>query len=126
MRKLRLIVADDNKEMIQIMVLSLRDTYEVIATVKDGRDLVNAAISLLPDVIVSDISMPQLTGIQAMQELRDHGYQIPFLFVSSDPARFDNGTLSIIDKLQIRVELVPAVKSISIGKQYNSLNCRAE
>ena len=126
MRKLRLIVADDNKEMIQIMVLSLRDTYEVIATVKDGRDLVNAAISLLPDVIVSDISMPQLTGIQAMQELRDHGYQIPFLFVSSDPARFDNGTLSIIDKLQIRVELVPAVKSISIGKQYNSLNCGAE
>ena len=90
MRGLGLIVADENIEMIQTMILSLRKTYEAIATAKDGRDLVNAGISLLPDVIVSDISMPQLAAIHAMQELREHGIRIPFLFVILVPARFDH------------------------------------
>ena len=118
-------MTDDRKE-IRNMALSLSETYEFIATANDGRDLVNAGISLLPNVIVSDLSMPQLTGIQAMQELRARGIQIPFLSVSSEPARFNEGTISIIDKLQIHAELVPGAKSVSTGKQYSPLSCDAE
>jgi len=56
----------------------------VIGAVADGAELVNAAMSLHPDVIVSDVSMPSLSGPQAMDQLKGRGSKIPFVLVSTD------------------------------------------
>ena len=60
----KVLLADDH-EMVLERVQSLLHDYEVIATVHNGRDLVSAALRLQPDVIVSDITMPFLNGIDA-------------------------------------------------------------
>ena len=81
--KLRVLVADDHEQCRWAIVNLLRVEFEVVAAVADGRNLLHAAMSLLPDVIVSDISMPLLTGPQAMEDLRRMGCDIPFVLVSA-------------------------------------------
>src|SRR5216683_3073372 len=81
--KLRVLVADDNEECRWAIENLLRVDFDVVATAGDGRKLIDAAMYLLPDVIVSDISMPTLTGLQAMEELHQKGYEIPFVLVST-------------------------------------------
>jgi DNA-binding NarL/FixJ family response regulator len=117
-------IAEDDQFMRQAMVDFLGKRFEIIGVVHDGRGLVDAAISLLPDVIVSDISMPRLTGLQAMRELSARGCKIPFLFVTSEPALVEQGTLSFLDKLDICTELVPAVETVAAGKPYISPRAR--
>ena len=126
MDRLRVVIAEDHQDMRQAMVVVLSRKFDIVGIAKDGRDLVDAAISLLPDVIVSDISMPRLTGLQAMHELGAQGLKIPFLFVTSEPALLGQDTLSFIDKLDARLELVPAVEAVAAGKQYIARNARSK
>lgn len=69
MNKLRVLVADDHDEMRWAIVKTLLGHVDVVGAVANGRNLVEAAIVLQPDVIVSDVSMPMLTGPEAMNEL---------------------------------------------------------
>jgi len=126
LNKLRVMIAEDHQDMCQVMVGFLKKNFEVVGAVHDGRDLVDAAASLLPDVIVSDISMPRLTGLQAMRELNARGCKIPFLFVTSDPDLIMQEALSYVDKLDVRLELVPAVEAVALGTQYISARARSQ
>jgi DNA-binding NarL/FixJ family response regulator len=57
----------------------------VIGAVRDGEELVKAAMSLQPDVIVTDVFIPGLSGLDAQTSLHEQGCDIPFVFVSIDP-----------------------------------------
>lgn len=97
---------------------------DVVAAVADGRKLVDAAISLQPDVIVSDISMPALTGIQAMEELFGRGCEIPFVLVSTATCGaleyIRRGAKAFVNKVDIGNDLLVAVFSASLGQVYVS------
>ena len=61
--RLRVLVADDDGLMLRAMVRLLGETFEIVGQVSTGRHLVNAALELRPDVIVSDFSMPLMNGV---------------------------------------------------------------
>ena len=122
--KLKLIIAEDEADMLRLLIRQLSGRFEIIATVKDGRYLVDAAALFRPDVIVSDVLMPRLTGPQAMQELKARGHEFPFVFISASTELVREGTYSIVHKLDIFSELEPAVHAAALGTVYVSQNAR--
>jgi CheY-like chemotaxis protein len=124
--KLRILIADDHEECRWAMTNLLSAEFDVIAAVADGRKLVDAAKLLLPDVIVSDIRMPILTGVQAMQDLRQNGYEIPFVLVSASNSGANDyikrGAMAFVDKVDMGHDLVVAVFSAALGRTCVSRN----
>src|SRR5262249_15963389 len=70
MRRLRLLLADDYSRMLTLLQLVLEPTYQVVGTVEDGQSLIAAAQALRPDIILTDVDMPMMNGIDAIRELR--------------------------------------------------------
>ena len=82
MAKIRILVADDHPIVAEGLRSLLEPTYEVMAIVQNGRELVVAAKKLNPDVIVVDISMPLLNGIDAASQIRNAGIQAKIIFLT--------------------------------------------
>jgi DNA-binding NarL/FixJ family response regulator len=82
--RLRVIVADDHEKMKHCLIKILERNFEVISSASNGSDLVDIAVRMRPDVIVSDVQMPVLDGPAAMKALQEKNLDIPFVFVSSD------------------------------------------
>lgn len=124
MRKLRVLIADDHQEMRFTLVRALSNDFKIVDVAGDGEQLVDSAIALNPDVIVTDISMPFLSGPQALKELSAQGYDIPFVLVSVDPSGADEfirqGASAFVDKCDIAHDLAPAVHSAALGHTYVS------
>ena len=70
MKRARLILADDHKIFLDGLQRILQEKFDVVATVRNGRDLVKAVKTLRPDVAVVDISMSQMNGIEALRALK--------------------------------------------------------
>ena len=83
----------------------LRDHFEMVGFVPDGRRLVEAALLLRPDVIVSDIAMPVLTGPEAMRELESQCHGAPFVLMSGNLSDLEQwieqGAAAFVDKVDI-------------------------
>jgi DNA-binding NarL/FixJ family response regulator len=124
MRKLRVLIADDHERILLAIVQLLSSDFKIVGVAGDGEQLVDSAISLNPDVIVTDVAMPLLSGPEAMKELNARGYDIPFVLVSVNPFCADElirqGAFAFIDKCDIAHELVPAVHSAARGHIYVS------
>ncbi len=70
MKQLRILLADDRPQMLALLQLVLEPDYTVVGTVEDGQSLIAAAQALRPDLVLTDIDMPLLNGIEATRELR--------------------------------------------------------
>lgn len=118
--KVRVLIADDHEQCRWAMARVLCSECDVVAAVADGRKLVEAAIALQPDVIVSDISMPLLSGIEAMVELSKKGYEIPFVVVSTSNCGAGDyiklGAMAFVSKVDMGHELLVAVFSAALGQ----------
>jgi DNA-binding NarL/FixJ family response regulator len=99
-------------------------SFDLVDAVANGRQLINAAIFLRPDVIVSDVSMPLMSDNQAMMELKFRGYTIPFVLISADVCGVDDyikdGAIAFVAKIDMGSELAPAVASAYSGELYIS------
>ena len=114
--RLRVLVAEDHDAMRQCVVKILSNNFVVIGAVSDGAALTEAAVCLNPDVIVSDVEMPRLSGIEAMNKLNAAGTNIPFVFISSDQYLVKHMALTgrvCIQKLDMLSELEDAVVRIA-------------
>jgi DNA-binding NarL/FixJ family response regulator len=117
----RILLADDHPDLLKMVERSLEPEFEVVGKVLDGQLLLQEAIRLKPDVIVSDISMPVLNGIEAADQLKESGCQsrIVFLTVHSDPdfvrACLATGALGYVVKSRIGTELLPAIREALAG-----------
>jgi DNA-binding NarL/FixJ family response regulator len=78
----RILLADDHKEMCNIVVELLEREFEIIDTVADGYALLKAAAGLKPDVCLLDISMPSMNGIEAAIQLKEHGSTAKVIFLT--------------------------------------------
>ena len=115
--KLRVLVADDHEEIRQMVVRFLEREFEVIGAVADGIELMDAAALLNPDVIVSDVCMPRLTGPEALEKLTAKGSDIPFVFISaSGNVVAQRAPFVLKDKLR---DLVPAIQTAIIDRGRN-------
>ena len=70
MRRLRVLLADEYSRMLTLLQVVLEPTYQVVGTVEDGQSLIAAAQALHPDIILTDVDMPIMNGIDATRELR--------------------------------------------------------
>jgi DNA-binding NarL/FixJ family response regulator len=109
------VVADDQPAVLTLLEQLLQDQFSVVASVGDGRALVDAVARLSPDAIVTDISMPSLDGIEAAREIlcRDQSARVVFVTVHADPLTMRRGRavggLAYVPKVSAGEQLVPAV-----------------
>jgi DNA-binding NarL/FixJ family response regulator len=124
--KVRILLADDHSRFRMIVENLLAATCEVVASVPDGQSLFDAAKRLKPDVIVTDISMPILNGIDASKQLGVSGCaaKIIFLTVHSDAdfvqACLATGAVGYVVKSQLITDLIPAIQEALGGRIFVS------
>lgn len=124
MRRPRVLLADDHAETAAQLRTLLEADFEVVGLVEDGRALVSAEARLAPDVIVTDISMPGLDGIDAAELIRrrDPQARIVFVTVHSEPALVERGlaagALGYVLKDVAGDELVAAVRAALRGQRF--------
>jgi DNA-binding NarL/FixJ family response regulator len=122
----RLLLAEDHPETAELVRALLTPEFEVVAQVPDGRALISAAARLLPDVIVSDITMPGLDGISAAAVilLRNPAIRIVFMTVHADPLMVERGlavgALGYVLKVVAGDDLMPAVRAAMRGERHVS------
>jgi DNA-binding NarL/FixJ family response regulator len=126
--KLKVLLADDHPILLEKVASLLEPTFEVVGRVRDGQSLFDAAMNLQPDLIVSDISMPILNGIEAASKLKDSGCRskVVFLTVHTDPDYvlrcFVTGALGYVVKRHMATDLLPAIREAMAGRNYTSPN----
>ena len=85
MKKPRVLLADDHKIVIEGLKNLLESEFEILGSVENGRALVEQASTLHPDVIVADISMPLLNGIEAARQIKKIDENIKIVFLTMHP-----------------------------------------
>lgn len=113
--KPRILLADDHPALLAETARLLRQEHEVVGTVSNGVDLVEAAAQLDPDLIVLDISMPRLDGFGAAVRLKQSGCRSKLVFLTVwEDADFAREALALggdayVIKSRLATDLMPAV-----------------
>ena len=91
MKRPRVLIADDHTLLLDAFATLLRDECDVVGTVSDGRALVAMAADVNPDVIVLDISMPLLNGLEAARQIKAQQplAHIPIIALTATPPDWD-------------------------------------
>jgi DNA-binding NarL/FixJ family response regulator len=119
-------LADDHPQFPEMEERVLEPEFEVIGKVQDGRSLFEEAMRLRPDIIVTDISMPIVNGIEAADLLSESGCnsRIVFLTVHDDSDFVDKclstGAYGYVVKSRIASDLVPAIRAALAGNIFVS------
>jgi DNA-binding NarL/FixJ family response regulator len=122
----RLLLADDHAAMLGKTVRLLEGEFAIVGTVGNGLDLIEAALRLDPDVVVLDITMPGLDGIQAVRRLQRAGCRarLVFLTVHEDPdyvrAALGAGGTAYVVKARLVSDLIPAISAALSGERFIS------
>lgn len=126
LKRARVVVADDHALVLERVASLLTPLFDIVGTATNGSELVVEVYRLQPDVVVLDITMPMLTGIEAAQELRRGGClaKLVFLSVHEDPALlhacFAEGALGYVTKARLATDLVSAVTEALSGHRFIS------
>lgn len=124
MKRPRILLADDHALMLDGFSSLLEPKYAVVGTAEDGKALVEAAIRLKPELIILDITMPTLNGIDAARAIRKHLPQVKLLFVTmhTSPtylqAALEAGANGYAVKSSGRNEILAAVEKVLGGSRY--------
>ncbi len=122
----RVLLADDHKALLDQLRRFLESEFEVVGTVGDGQALVIAAETFKPDVMVVDISMPVMTGIEAVRQIleKNPNAKVVFFSVHEDPAfvtaALGTGALGYVIKRRVAWDLVVAIQQALRGRSYIS------
>ena len=118
----RVLVADDHQAMLDNLVHLLSPDFDVVATARDGAAAVREARRVNPDILVLDIAMPVLSGIEAASRLKANGSTAKVVFVTMHQDReFVDGATSLgnvgfVVKNRLVSDLIPAIRSV-LGDQ---------
>jgi len=124
MRKIRVLLADDHRIILDGLRSLLEDEFDLVGTVEDGRALVKEAERLRPDVIVADISMPFLNGIEAVRQIRKSNQRIKVVILTMHPdvgfaaLAFEVGASGYVLKRSASRELITAITDVMREKTY--------
>ncbi len=124
MSRPRVLIADDHKLLVEAFVNLLEKEAEIVGTVLDGRALLKEAPRLKPDIIVLDISMPKLNGLEAAQQIKQIMPEVKLIFLTmhEDPdlavEAFRVGASGYLLKSSAASELFQAVQEVSRGRAY--------
>jgi DNA-binding NarL/FixJ family response regulator len=119
--KIRVVLADDHPEMIAKVRRTLNEGFEVIDVVEDGNQAVDAVLMLDADVLVIDISMPVLDGLQAANRLRKANCRAKIVFLTMHEDRdyvaaaLSTGASGYVTKSRLTADLVHAIHEALLG-----------
>lgn len=125
---IRILLADDFEAWRRKarLLLQARQELQVVCEASDGLEAVQVAEDLKPDLIVLDIGLPKLNGIEAARRIRQLSPNSKILFLSQNnrlevvQAALDTGALGYVHKMKAKKELLPAVDAVLLGKQFVS------
>jgi DNA-binding NarL/FixJ family response regulator len=124
MRRATVLLADDHTIVADGLVSLLKDSFDLVGAVKDGQQLVEAARRLRPDVIVTDISMPVLSGLEALRQLKAERMDVKVIFLTmhadAQPATeaVRAGASGFLLKQSAGEELLNAIQEVLQGRLY--------
>jgi DNA-binding NarL/FixJ family response regulator len=126
MHRSRILIADDHNLVAELCVKMLEAEFEVVGVVSDGRALIRTAADLRPDVIIVDVGMPILNGLDAAQKVKQMlpAIKVIFLTMNPDPElaaeAFRRGASGYLLKTSAAAEMVVSVREVLRGKSYLS------
>jgi DNA-binding NarL/FixJ family response regulator len=125
-RRPTILLADDHVVFTDGIIRILRERFDVVGTVRDGSSLLEAAARLHPDVILTDISMPTLSGLEVLRQLKTKqaNSRVIFLTMHADPGlaadAFRLGAKGFVLKHSSGDEVVQAIEAVLQGHKYMS------
>jgi DNA-binding NarL/FixJ family response regulator len=129
-RRTRVVLADDHQQFQDEIRRLLAVEFDVVCSVCDGPALLNAALKWRPDVIISDIKMPHLSGIAAARQILQEGLSKGAVMLTSynEPelvrSAMEAHVLAYVLKVDAGEELIPAVEKVLNGQSYLSRSVR--
>jgi DNA-binding NarL/FixJ family response regulator len=124
MTRPRVLLADDHQLLREAFTRLLESDCDVVGSVADGRALLSAALSLRPDIVILDIAMPLLNGLDAARKLRRDMPEVKVIFLTmsedSDVAAeaFRVGASGFLLKNSAASELLQAIREVARGRSY--------
>jgi DNA-binding NarL/FixJ family response regulator len=128
----RVLIADDHSMFAEALRAYLEKMYTIVGVVSDGRLMVKEGITLRPDVIIVDVGMPILNGLDAARKIREQDWNIKFIFLTmqDDPnlaaAALELGPVAFVLKHSGGQELHKAMEHVLHGKPYITPKLRSE
>jgi DNA-binding NarL/FixJ family response regulator len=123
---IRVLLVDDNREMLADLQDELSDEFEIAGTAENGEEAVREVLRLDPDVLVLDLNMPGMNGLQVASLLREKHSRtkILFLTIHEEPeyisAAFSAGALSYVTKRRLASDLRLAIREAHDGRKFLS------
>jgi two-component system nitrate/nitrite response regulator NarL len=120
--KIRVVLADDNQQIIAMVRQTLGEEFEVLGTVGDGEQAVDAVLRLNPDALVIDISMPVLNAFQGARQLQTANCRTKIIFLSIYDSRdfvdaaFSAGASCYVNKGRLSTDLIPAIHAAMLNR----------
>src|SRR6202451_1164377 len=122
MPRTRVLLADDHALVAQGLEALLKDTFDLVGIVHDGRSLLDAVEALRPDVIVTDISMPLLNGLDAIRQIRERRPNTKLIVLTMHHETelavdaFRAGASGYLLKVSPGDELITAIQQVALGR----------
>ncbi len=126
MGKIRIVLADDHRDMVAIVRSTLGEDFEIVAAVEDGRKAMEAVLALDPDVLITDISMPVLDGLQLASQLQKSCCRAKIIFLTMHQdsyfvaAALSLGVSGYVTKTLLSSDLVFAIEDALKGNTFVS------
>jgi len=120
----RVLLADDHAIVARTLSRLIEEAVDLLGTVSDGGELVDRARLVRPDIIVADVNMPVVGGLDAMRQLRAEGVHAKFIFVTMHAdaqlasEALHAGASGFVFKQAAGDELVEAIQTVSEGGTY--------
>lgn len=114
----RILLADEDAEFLNAEIALLRTHFQLVGTASDGASLVSEAQRLKPDVVVVDIGVPVMSGIDAVHKLKESGSTAKFVFLTIDTdeasvnACLNTGARGYVCKSQMKGHLILAIYAV--------------
>lgn len=126
MPSIRLVLVDDNPAILETLADMLQPSYEVADALSDGRSVLQRVPELAPDVLILDISLPDMTGFDVVRQLKKIGVYSKVIFLTVHEnidfvrAAFDLEAVGYVYKSRIGSDLIPAIDAACRGKRFSS------
>lgn len=124
MPRTKVLLADDHVVVAKGLEALLKDTFDLVGVVHDGRALIEAVETLRPDVVVTDISMPLLNGLDAVRQIRTRRPDVKVVVLTMHKETqlaadaFRAGASGYLLKVSPGEELITAIQQAALGRAY--------
>jgi DNA-binding NarL/FixJ family response regulator len=126
LNRARVLLADDHLLVINRVGALLSAAFDLVGTARSGQQLISEALRLDPDVVVADVTMPEMSGIEAVHRLRAAGSRARFVFLTIHTeaefidACLAEGAAGYVFKSQMKSDLIAAVRAALRGHRFIS------